>query len=244
MRLYSLLVICCLLLTGCQKVTVITREDQLALLESAAVTTEATSPDIPTPTSPVQETAEVTLPDVCIPSSPPQEPMEAATIPSTAPPEELPPATLPTDETATPEVSEPVVCTTPVDDSEETHLNLNAEDIYSSINAARTGAGLSGLFFDESLCSAARIRAEECSQYWSHTRLNGTNWDTVLDGDYTCCAENIFQCTCDIPEDDVISAMIYSDSFQKNLLFSDYSSVGIGTYDTGVLFYIVTIYTD
>ena len=52
-------------------------------------------------------------------------------------------------------------------------------DVLDLINEYRASAGLDAVTMDDELNGVAAIRAEECSQKFSHTRPNGQAWYTV-----------------------------------------------------------------
>lgn len=56
---------------------------------------------------------------------------------------------------------------------------LIAKQLFDDINNIRMESGLRILNWSETLDSAAKIRAEEASIYWSHTRPNGKPYYTV-----------------------------------------------------------------
>ena len=53
------------------------------------------------------------------------------------------------------------------------------EEVFNLINDIRIQEGLNALGWDPELYDVAQIRAEEASEYWSHTRPNGSEWYTV-----------------------------------------------------------------
>lgn len=105
----------------------------------------------------------------------PLNPTRAVTQPVTEPPpiegsapETLPAWTLPPQ--TQPETQPPVV-TRPPDP---------APEIAADIQACRQAAGLEELTLDEGLCAIAAIRAGELAVRWSHTRPDGSEWQTLL----------------------------------------------------------------
>lgn len=68
---------------------------------------------------------------------------------------------------------------------EENNDNINASKIeiecFNIINNKRQENGLEELEWDDELYEVAKIRAEEASRKWSHTRPDGTPWYTVSD---------------------------------------------------------------
>ena len=105
----------------------------------------------------------------------------------------------------------------------------NEDEVLAQINAYRESAGLELVAMDEDLAEAAAVRAEECSEKFSHTRPNGQAWSTVsslTNGENLAHARNYNQ---QKPEN-VVYAWILSPKHCANVLKSTYSSVGIAYY--------------
>ena len=105
----------------------------------------------------------------------------------------------------------------------------NEDEVLAQINAYRESAGLELVVMDEDLTEAAAVRAEECSEKFSHTRPNGEAWNTVsslTNGENLAHARNYNQ---QKPEN-VVYAWILSPKHCANVLKSTYSSVGIAYY--------------
>ncbi len=105
----------------------------------------------------------------------------------------------------------------------------NEEDVLGQINAYREAEGLELVAMDEDLCAVAAIRAQECSEKFSHTRPNGQPWNTVsalTNGENLAHARNQTQ---QKPEN-VVYAWILSPKHCANVLRSTYSTVGIAYY--------------
>ena len=105
----------------------------------------------------------------------------------------------------------------------------NEDEVLAQINAYRESAGLELVAMDEDLTEAAAVRAEECSEKFSHTRPNGEAWNTVsslTNGENLAHARNYNQ---QKPEN-VVLAWILSPKHCANVLKSTYSSVGIAYY--------------
>ena len=63
-------------------------------------------------------------------------------------------------------------------------LGEYASRVVSETNADRLKNGLDALRVDPALTAAARIRAQEITQKYSHTRPDGTRWATVSSAAY------------------------------------------------------------
>ncbi|MBQ9590724.1 MAG: CAP domain-containing protein [Butyrivibrio sp.] len=102
-------------------------------------------------------------------------------------------------------------------------------DVLDLINEYRASAGLDAVTMDDELNGVAAIRAEECSQKFSHTRPNGQAWYTVsklTNGENLAHAVNYNQ---QKPEN-VVYAWMLSPKHSANVLRSNFSLVGIAYY--------------
>jgi len=101
------------------------------------------------------------------------------------------------------------------------------------VNDIRAEAGLDELAWDINLESVAHVRAKECSQKFSHTRPNGTQWYTVnsrIQG-----GENLafgFDNT-----NDVVEAWMNSPTHRDNILYEDFEKVAISIYEDNGTYY-------
>ena len=102
-----------------------------------------------------------------------------------------------------------------------------AMDILRLTNEERKKAGLSQLKADFALSEAAAIRAEEAVQLYSHTRPDGSPYNTVLKGiNYRQAGENL-QAGAATPKDAIYQWM-NSPTHREILLYPDYNSLGVG----------------
>ncbi len=103
--------------------------------------------------------------------------------------------------------------------------------VVTIINQERAAVGLPGVSQNASLDAVAQIRAQEIVTTFAHTRLNGTDWYTVLAENgvtYMCAGENI-AAGYGTPQD-VMVAWMNSDGHRANILNSSFGQVGIGYY--------------
>lgn len=100
--------------------------------------------------------------------------------------------------------------------------------VVNILNTYRENAGLGALVFTESLGSAASVRAEECSQLFSHTRPNGEDWYTVNSS--ICYGENLAKGYSTAEE--AVSAWLNSPTHKELIYDISYVSCGIGHYTT------------
>lgn len=97
-----------------------------------------------------------------------------------------------------------------------------AQSVIYQTNAERAAQGLPALRMDAELMAAARIRAEEISRKFSHTRPNGKTGSSV-----TAAARNENIARGHGTPDRVMAAWLTSDSHRRNLLAQGYGSIGV-----------------
>ena len=108
----------------------------------------------------------------------------------------------------------------------DTGLRKVAIDAYNQVNDERASAGLSGLKWDQNLETVSAVRAKECSQKFSHTRPNGSQWYTVnskIQG-----GENLafgFDTA-----GDAVEAWMNSPTHRDNILYDEFTKVAIAIY--------------
>lgn len=112
-----------------------------------------------------------------------------------------------------------------------------AAQVVSQVNAERAKAGLSALRVDSELTRAARVRAREIVQTFSHTRPDGSSWSTVSGSAY---GENIAmgQKTAD----KVMAAWMSSQGHRENILRSGFGSIGVCAYISGGVTFWVQLF--
>ena len=101
----------------------------------------------------------------------------------------------------------------------------------NEINDVREEEGLEQLDFDLSLGAVAKVRAEESSEKFSHTRPNGSQWYTV--NETIMFGENLAY-GYDTAED-VVDAWLNSPIHRDLLLDNEFTSCGIGSYKATAL---------
>lgn len=101
-------------------------------------------------------------------------------------------------------------------------LDGYAQNVIAQTNAERARRGLPALRVDGELTAAARIRAEEISRRFSHTRPNGKTGSSV-----TAAARNENIARGHGSPDRVMAAWLTSDSHRRNLLARGYGSIGV-----------------
>ena len=104
----------------------------------------------------------------------------------------------------------------------KTYLEDYAYGAIEETNLERARYGLSELRVDSELMEAARVRALEIAQKFSHTRPDGTDWRTVSGAVY---GENIARGHNN--PDRVIAAWMTSSGHRQNILKASYGSIGV-----------------
>ena len=109
------------------------------------------------------------------------------------------------------------------------------------VNEYRRQAGVEEVVLDETLTLAASTRAKEIASLFSHMRPNGKSCFTVLDdleAEYWCAGENLAYGQ--RHADWVMSDWMESKGHKANILYKDYTKLGIGLYQgkDGVLYWV------
>ena len=109
--------------------------------------------------------------------------------------------------------------------------------VIDETNAERARYGLGELRVDEELMAAARVRAEEIIRKFSHTRPDGSMWNTASNAAY---AENIARGHNN--PDRVIAAWMSSSGHRQNILKASYGSIGVCCLRVGNVCYWVQLF--
>ena len=107
-----------------------------------------------------------------------------------------------------------------------------AQKVVDQINLRRAELGLDLLKQSDEVSEAARIRAEEISKNFSHTRPDGRDYKTALDDHdvvYSFTGENIAGGYSSV--EDVVQLWMDTDGFRENILNPDYHIAGAGGFD-------------
>ena len=213
--------------------------------------TETTVTPIPTDT-PIPESTATPAPEATatpIPTSTPTPEPTATPIPTSTPTPEPTATPIPTS-TPTPEpTATPVPTATPAPEPTITptyeSINTEIEDNYFDIplpgsfdkelakeafiltNEKRKEHGLPELIWDGCLYESARVRAAESSLYFSHTRLDGTDWYTIYDKLH---GENL-ACNYDSAKS-VVNGWMNSEDHKTNILNSNFKRGSIAVFKT------------
>lgn len=109
-----------------------------------------------------------------------------------------------------------------------------ALEVLSLVNAERAKAGVGALKMDASAERAANIRAKEIQQTFSHTRPNGSGFNTALTEagvNFRAYGENIAYGQ-NSPQE-VMQVWMNSAGHRANILNGSFTSIGIGHTETG-----------
>lgn len=120
-----------------------------------------------------------------------------------------------------------------------------ASQVLKIVNQERAKAGVSPLTISQELVAPANKRAKEIKEVFSHTRPNGTAWDTVL-SEYNvsvgAAGENIAY-NFNTPEE-VMDAWMNSVGHKANILSANFKHIGIGVYEVGGSVYCEQLFSD
>jgi len=119
----------------------------------------------------------------------------------------------------------------------QTWMDSYAMAAVSEANHERASRGLAPLRVDAELTRAARVRAQEIVQKFSHTRPSGESWRTVSVSAY---GENIARGQ--KTADKVTAAWMTSDGHRRNILRESFSSVGVACIKAGNVYYWVQLF--
>ena len=121
--------------------------------------------------------------------------------------------------------------------------DLIGEYMTTLINRERAAAGVSPLQFRADLQSYADTRALEISQFFSHTRPNGTDCFTVFDTGhhyFWAMGENIAYGQQTVV--DVMDAWMSSDGHRENILNDSFNGVAVGCKNIDGVYYWVQLF--
>lgn len=119
------------------------------------------------------------------------------------------------------------------------------QQVISLVNEERAKMGLSPVTEASDLASAAAVRAKEISSSFSHTRPNGSYYNTALDENgvkYRGSGENIAYGQRTAAE--VMDGWMNSQGHRANILNGNYTKIGVGFYEgPGGVKYWVQLFT-
>ena len=114
----------------------------------------------------------------------------------------------------------------------------DAYQVLALVNNVRRENGLNELVMDYTLIEIAKVRTEEATRNWAHTRPDGSSYSTLFSqyNVYGIVGENLAygQST---PEE-VFNAWMNSPSHKDNILYSGFNRIGIAIYNyNGTLYW-------
>lgn len=108
-----------------------------------------------------------------------------------------------------------------------------AQEAFRLVNEQRAAAGLSALTWDDDLYEGAKVRAQEASVCWSHTRPDGSACFTVSD---KCHGENLASGYSSASK--AVSGWMGSQGHKENILRSEFTVGAMAVYnDNGCLYW-------
>ena len=154
------------------------------------------------------------------------------------------PTTKPVATAAPKPTTKPVATATPKPTT-NTGISNYANEVLRLVNIERSKAGLSALTTNSTLTAAANKRAQETVQSFSHTRPNGTGFQTALTEfgvSYRAAGENIAygQRT---PQE-VVTGWMNSPGHRANILNANFNKIGIGVYQKNGVIYWSQLFTN
>lgn len=132
---------------------------------------------------------------------------------------------------------------------EEIDVDELAYRIIDLVNEERVKAGKSELMVNEELMENARVRAEEAGEKTSHTRPDGTRFDTAITVDHTIAGENLVLALQEPSYPTVVEVSEYavnnwmnSSKHKRNLLDYRWDETAVGIYRDGQFFYVIQMF--
>lgn len=118
-----------------------------------------------------------------------------------------------------------------------TWMDAYAMLVVQEVNMERKKRGLNELVIDAELTRAARVRALEITEKCSHTRPDGSRWNTVSSA---AKGENIARGQ--KTADKVMAAWMTSDGHMRNILRDSYGSIGVACVKKGNIYHWVQLF--
>ena len=108
-------------------------------------------------------------------------------------------------------------------------------EVLSLVNQERVRNGLEKLSWGETCADAAEVRAEEIVQVYSHTRPDGSSWDTACvqpDNSYQTYleGENLVAGNSAVSPETAVAAWMNSEKHRENILNPNYTKLAVGFY--------------
>ena len=130
-------------------------------------------------------------------------------------------------------------------DVDTTTYASDAAEIIRLTNEYRQENGLGTLSHISIVDIPATVRAEEAAEVWSHTRPDGSNFNTVFTEcglKYTAYGENLFAVNTSYSPEEVVQAWKDSPAHNENLLRSNFNGIGVGIAYVGGEYYYCQLF--
>lgn len=138
-------------------------------------------------------------------------------------------------------VTEPIV----LPDVDTTTYASDAAEIIRLTNEYRQANGLGTLSHVSIVDIPATVRAEEAAEVWSHTRPDGSNFNTVFTEcglKYTAYGENLFAVNASYSPEQVLQEWKDSPAHNENLLRPNFNGIGVGIAYVGGEYYYCQLF--
>lgn len=116
-------------------------------------------------------------------------------------------------------------------------MDIYAQAVIADVNAERASRGLGTLRPDAALTAAARVRALEIAEKFSHTRPDGSRWKTVS---AHALSENIARGQ--KTPDKVMAAWMSSPDHRAAVIRESYGSIGVACVKIGGVYHWVQLF--
>ena len=107
-------------------------------------------------------------------------------------------------------------------------------EVLSLVNQERVRNGLSKLTWGDTCADAAEIRAEELVELYSHTRPDGTSWDTACTepsgSEVYLEGENLVVGNSAVSPETTVAAWMNSEKHRENILNPNFTKLAVGFY--------------
>ena len=134
---------------------------------------------------------------------------------------------------------------TPTKTADTTSYSQMAADIIALTNEERTARGLPALAHLSGVDVCAALRAAEADQLWSHTRPDGTMFNTIFAEcglAYTYMGENLHTANYARTARQVVDAFMDSPDHRENILRETFAGIGVGVCRSGENYYYCQLF--
>ncbi|AZP04658.1 CAP domain-containing protein [Jeotgalibaca ciconiae] len=139
----------------------------------------------------------------------------------------------------------------PISQPDSVDEGLIRDTILQLTNRLRTEQNVGTVQQNDTLQSAADIRAQESAESFSHTRPNGTEFHTVLNEGgleyfYSITGENLAMATYHLDDpgmaEFLFEGWVESPGHYENMIEAGFEELGVGVYYDGEILYLVQIF--